>query len=240
MMLPRAPLLAALLVAGLVFAACSPSDAVEPPSEEVVPPEPPSPPGVLIELDVADLPQGFGRTPNNLYNNIPSYLREHDDPILSSLGARSRFENTRLGEGFQNTAQDRFIFVVSITLQDEQTAVDVLGYLRTRPLTDVFNLFAPDDELFEAERLEDPPRPGDALHYFFRHGVLSEGRVTLETTTDLVILASGGTISFIQGSAPVGEGASRITSEVLALSELVSQRLAAAYQIAVAEALEES
>lgn len=239
-MLPRAPLVAALLAAGLVFAACSPSDAVEPPSEEVVPPEPPSPPGVLVNLLVEDLPQGFSRTPNNLYNNIPSYLREHDDPILSSLGARSRFENTRLGEGFQNAAQDRFIFVVSITLQDEQTAVDVLGYLRTRPLTDVFNLFAPDDELFEAERLEDPPRPGDALHYFFRHGVLSEGRVTLETTTDLVILASGGTISFIQGSAPVGAGASRITREVLALSELVSQRLAAAYQIALAEALEES
>ena len=92
-----------------------------------VPPEVEAPPlrvpGVLIEISSNDLAPGFGPTPNNLVNDIPGFLREHENEILRAIGERARDPNVR-SLGFQNTREDKFLFVVQVALQEEQAARD--------------------------------------------------------------------------------------------------------------------
>ena len=84
---------------------------------------------------------------------------------------------------------------------------------------------------FESERLSDPPMQGEFAHYFLRYGVIGDdGERSRDVGADVLIFASGGTVVFIQGSAPQNaESPARVSDEVLSLGETLSQRMRSDY-----------
>ncbi len=185
---------------------------------------------MVIEISSNDLAPGFGPTPNNLVNDIPGFLREHENEILRAIGERARDPNVR-SLGFQNTREDKFLFVVQVALQEEQAALDTVSFITTLEATEIFSFISPGDVLFESERLPDPPTRGKSAHYFLRYGVIGDGgERSRDVGADVVIFASGGSVVLIQGSAPQNaRSPTRVRDEVLALGTILSERMHSNY-----------
>ena len=222
-----AVLLLGALVAGYLAACGSSGVSGVPPDVE---PPPLRVPGVLLEIQPEDLTPGFGPTPNNLVNDIPGFLREHGNEILRAVGERAREPNVR-SLGFQNPRQDKFLFVVQVALQEEQAAIDIVSFITTLEAVEIFGFISPGDVLFEAERLPDPPTRGASAHYFLRYGVIGDdGQRSRDVGADVLIFASGGTVVFMQGSAPQNANTpTRVRGEVLALGVILSERMRSEY-----------
>lgn len=230
MMVRHAPVL--LLLAGatvfslLVLAGCRSQGAGAeiPEAEPVV-----RTPGALVPLELDDLPPGFGPTSNNLHNDIPGYLREHDDPVLAQVGERARPPD-RLAQGFQNLRDEEFIYVIQISMAGHEDATAAAGYIAARTVRDILAVIAPDDEeLFEGAHLDDPDIGDLAAHFYVRHGFTVGGRRTRDVGSDLVVLALKGTLVFIEGSAAASDDApARVRPEVLRVAEHLARKLDAA------------
>lgn len=187
-------------------------------------------PGALVPLELDDLPSGFGPTSNNLHNDIPGYLREHDDPVLARVGERAAQTDNRLGQGFQNLRDEEFIYVIQVSMAGHEDAVDAAGYIAGRTVREILAVIAPDDEeLFEGARLDDPDVADLAAHFYVRHGFTVGGRRTRDVGSDLIVFAFRGTLVFIEGSAAASDDApARVRPEVLRVAEDVARKLDAA------------
>ena len=206
------------------LAACGSSGVSSVPPD--VEPPPLRVPGVLLEIPLDELAPGFGPTPNNLVNDIPGFLREHENEILRAVGERARDPNAR-SLGFQNTREDKFLFVVQVALQEEQAAIDIVSFITTLEASEIFGFISPGDVLFESERLPDPLTRGESAHYFLRYGVIGDdGERSRDVGADVLIFASGGSVVFIQGSVPQNATSpTRVRDEVLALGMTLSERM---------------
>lgn len=229
MMVRHAPvwlLLAGAALSALLLAGCRSQGA----GAEIPDPEPVvRVPGALVPLELADLPAGFGPTSNNLHNDIPGYLREHDDPVLARVGERAGADQgvNRLGQGFQNLRDEEFVYVIQISMAGAEDATDAAGYIAGRNVREILAIIAPDDEeLFEGARLDDPDLGDRASHFYVRHGFTVGGRRTRDVGSDLVVLAVKGTLVFIEGSAAASDDApARVRPEVLSVAEEVARKL---------------
>lgn len=239
-------LLIAFLVLAAMAGACGGDSVAEtepPPPDPLVdlPPEPPPEPrvpGVLVELDESESPlPGFGAI--RFKNDIPGHLREHEDQVLATLGEIAR-DDDRLLQGFQNLREEKFFFVVQIRMRDDQDANDVVAHIRGLELSQILEFIAPEDELFEGRLEPDPEVPGEGAiaHFFLRHGLSDEGGGRIQDVgNDVIVLARGGTVLFIEGRSPQDvEAPTRVDAEAIELARLLSALLEDAYAEKVAEA----
>ena len=90
-------------------------------------------------------------------------------------------------------------------------------------------------------RLEpDPEVPGEGAiaHFFLRHGLSdAEGGRIQDVGNDVIVLARGGSVLFIEGRSPQDvEAPTRVVEEAIELARLLSALLEDAYAEKVAEA----
>lgn len=234
--------IAVVIVAGLAVAACSggasgnttpPPPTDDPPTTVTDTPAPdrtePEVPGVIVAIPLEDIPgEGFESVP--FINDVPGYLRELDDAVLSEIGRRASNPDLAGGQGFVNRETGEVIFVITIALQGAQRALDTIDYIDIQPVEDVLNFISPDETLFESEQRLAPEIGDASLRYFLRYGVEENGERVRDVTTDLVIFSQGGSLVFIQRSVvtpdePLAEG---LKLDVAALSETISIRFAEA------------
>ena len=110
-----------------------------------------------------------------------------------------------------------------------------MRFITTLEATEIFGFISPGDVLFDRERLPDPPMRGESAHYFLRYGVIGDdGERSRDVGADVLIFASGGSVVFIQGSAPQNAASpTRVRDEVLALGKLLSERMRSEYAVIV-------
>ena len=207
-----------------------PAPAATPPVEAQPPVEiqPPGPTGAIVELETADLPDGFDVIP--FYVDIPGLLRESPDRKLAVLGLRAGVPEMSGGQGFANRETGELIFMVTIRLDSVEQAAAAVDDIGARPVADVLSFVEPRDTLFESERQPDPRLGEAAVHYYLRYGVETGDRRSRDVTTDLVVFAAQGSVVFLQRSVNVtGDdletGEVEPPVDVLALGVVVEERI---------------
>ncbi len=192
------------------------------------PPDPPGPVGAIVEVRPDDLPAGFAATENNLYNDIPGLLRDSEDATFARLGTIANEADRAAGQGFFNNATGEFIFIVTILLDDADLAEGAIDYMRAQPAESIIEFISPDELIFETEQRPAPMLADASVLYFLRYGVEQDGRRTRDVATDLLVLAKGASLVFIQHSVNRATGRDPVGDDfdLAALGRVISERIA--------------
>lgn len=221
-------------IAGIVAAGCSgggtaaaPEIPIAPVDNPSAPPpaEDPPPLGVIVTVSADDLPGGFAEI--NLYNDIPGFLRDLDDPLLRGLGLQARGAGMAGGQGFVNQEDGILVFVVTIVTPTPDEAPTVVRHLAGLSVEAVHQLVSPSDALFEgAPRAA--PRVGEAATAsFLRYGLEEDGERLRDVATDLVVFARAGSVVFVQASIDARANPAGARVDVVALARVIDARLQA-------------